>query len=162
MLPFIDWKRCWILDSFGLLELDTLFRSIRRCLTWRERGGGQSSWESEEWAVRQPSRREGMRKCHLQAMGILQRRSQFYLHIGICFFDLLFIVFVIMLLFSHSGVSDSLWPQGLRHARLLCHLLEFAQTHGHWVSDVIQSSHPLSPPSPPALISPSIRVFSSE
>ena len=26
-------------------------------------------------------------------------------------------------------------------------LPEFAQTHAHWVSDAIQSSHPLSPPS---------------
>ena len=30
-------------------------------------------------------------------------------------------------------------------------LPEFAQTHVHWVSDVIQPSHPLSPPSPLAL-----------
>ena len=29
--------------------------------------------------------------------------------------------------------------------------LELVQTHVHWVSDVIQSSHPLSSPSPPAL-----------
>ena len=29
-------------------------------------------------------------------------------------------------------------------------LLEFAQTHVHWVSDAIQPSHPLSSPSPPA------------
>ena len=29
-------------------------------------------------------------------------------------------------------------------------LLEFTQTHVHWVSDAIQSSHPLSYPSPPA------------
>ena len=28
---------------------------------------------------------------------------------------------------------------------------EFAQTHVHWVSDAIQSFHPLSSPSPPAL-----------
>ena len=28
------------------------------------------------------------------------------------------------------------------------YLLEFAQTHIHWVSDSIQPSHPLSPPSP--------------
>ena len=32
------------------------------------------------------------------------------------------------------------------------HLPEFAQTRVHWVSDVIQPSHPLSPSSPPALI----------
>ena len=30
-------------------------------------------------------------------------------------------------------------------------LPEFTQTHVHWVSDTIQSSHPLSSPSPPAL-----------
>ena len=29
-------------------------------------------------------------------------------------------------------------------------LLEFTQTHIHWVSDAIQPSHPLLPPSPPA------------
>ena len=29
-------------------------------------------------------------------------------------------------------------------------LLEFTQTHGHWVSDAIQPSHPLLSPSPPA------------
>ena len=29
-------------------------------------------------------------------------------------------------------------------------LLEFTQTHVHWVSDAIQSSHPLSSPFPPA------------
>ena len=35
---------------------------------------------------------------------------------------------------------------------LVCHCLsEFAQTHAHWVSDAIQPSHPLSPPSLPAL-----------
>ena len=33
----------------------------------------------------------------------------------------------------------------------LHHLLECAQTYVHWVSDVIQPSHLLSPPSPPAL-----------
>ena len=31
---------------------------------------------------------------------------------------------------------------------VLHHLLEFGQTHAHWVSDAIQPSHPLSPPSP--------------
>ena len=33
----------------------------------------------------------------------------------------------------------------------LHHLPELAQTHVHWVSDAIQPSHPLLPPSPPAL-----------
>ena len=34
---------------------------------------------------------------------------------------------------------------------VLPYLLEFAQTHVQWVSDAIQSSHPLLPPSPPIL-----------
>ena len=33
--------------------------------------------------------------------------------------------------------------------RVLHHLLEFAQTHVHWVGDAIQPIHPLSFPSPP-------------
>ena len=41
-------------------------------------------------------------------------------------------------------------------------LLEFIQIHVRQVGDAIQPSHPLSSPSPPAPIPPSIRVFSSE
>ena len=41
-------------------------------------------------------------------------------------------------------------------------LPKFTQTHVHWVSDAFQPSHPLSSPSPPALVLPSIRVFSKE
>ena len=41
-------------------------------------------------------------------------------------------------------------------------LLEFTQTHVHWVSDAIQPSHLLSSPSSPAPNPPSIRVFSIE
>ena len=39
---------------------------------------------------------------------------------------------------------------------------EFIQTHVHQGGDAIQPSHPLSSPSPPAPISPSIRVFSNK
>ena len=42
------------------------------------------------------------------------------------------------------------------------HLPELAQTHVHWVRDAIQPSKPLPSPSPPALIFPSIKVFSNE
>ena len=34
---------------------------------------------------------------------------------------------------------------------VLHYLLEFAQTHIHWIDDAIQPSHPLLTPSPPAL-----------
>ena len=39
---------------------------------------------------------------------------------------------------------------------------EFSQTHVHQLSDIIQPSHPLSSPSPPAFNHHSIRVFSNE
>ena len=41
-------------------------------------------------------------------------------------------------------------------------LPELAQTHFHCIGDAIQPSHPLSSPSSPTSIFPSIRVFSSE
>ena len=48
---------------------------------------------------------------------------------------------------------------------VLHYLLEFVQTHVHWVSDAIQPSHPLLSPSPPALnlsqSFPTSRFFSS-
>ena len=56
------------------------------------------------------------------------------------------------LLFTHSVLSDSLWPHGLQHTWFLVlhYLPEFAQTHVHWIGDAIQPSHSLSSPSPPA------------
>ena len=44
---------------------------------------------------------------------------------------------------------------------VLHHLTEFAQTHVHWISNVIQPSCLLSTTSPPAIF-PSIRIFSNE
>ena len=41
-------------------------------------------------------------------------------------------------------------------------LLEFTQTHVHWVDDAIQPSHPLSSPSPPILNVSQHQVFSNE
>ena len=48
--------------------------------------------------------------------------------------------------FSHSVVSDSLWPYGLSKPGLP----EPTQTHVHHVGGAIQPSHPLLSPSPPA------------
>ena len=44
---------------------------------------------------------------------------------------------------------------------VLHQLLEFTQTHVYRVGDVFQPSHPLLSPSPPAPVSPRIRVFSN-
>ena len=57
--------------------------------------------------------------------------------------------------FSHSVVSDSLWPHGLQYIRPPCpsptqtHVPELTQTHVHPVGDAIQPPHPLLSPSPP-------------
>ena len=53
--------------------------------------------------------------------------------------------------FSRSVVSDSLRPNESQHGGPPCSsTVEFTQTHVHRVGDVIQPSHPLSSPSPPA------------
>ena len=56
-------------------------------------------------------------------------------------------------MFSRSVVSDSLRPHGRQHARPPCPSLSprAAQIHVHRAGDAIQPSHPLLPPSPPAL-----------
>ena len=63
--------------------------------------------------------------------------------------------------FSCSAVSNSLRPHGLQHAKPH-QLLQFNQTHGHWVCDATQPSHPLSSSSPPGFSLSSIKVFSTE
>ena len=45
---------------------------------------------------------------------------------------------------------------------VLHYLLEYAQTHIHWVGDTIQPSHLLWPPYPLPSVFPRIRVFSNE
>ena len=54
-----------------------------------------------------------------------------------------------LLLFSCSVMSDSLWAHGLQHARLPCPslFLEFAQSHVCSAVDATQLSHLLSLPS---------------
>ena len=59
---------------------------------------------------------------------------------------------MLLLLLSCQVLSDFLWPYGLQHSKLPCpyHIPEFSQVHAHWVSDAIQPSPPLLPPSPSA------------
>ena len=68
----------------------------------------------------------------------------------------------LLLLFSCSVVSDSLWPMDCSTPGLpvFHHLPERAQTHVHWVGDAIQPSHPILLLLPSVF--PNIRVFFSE
>ena len=70
---------------------------------------------------------------------------------------------VLLLLFSHSVVSNALQPmdRSTPGFPVLQYFLGFAKTHVHWVSDAIQPSPPLSPILMPSIF-PSIRVFSNE
>ena len=52
---------------------------------------------------------------------------------------------------SHIRVFETPMDCSTPGFHVLHHLLEFAQTHVHCVSDAIQPSHPLSSPSPPSL-----------
>ena len=63
--------------------------------------------------------------------------------------------------FSHLRLCD---PMNHSMPSLPVHhqLLQFTQTHVHWLGDALQPSYPLSPPSLPPSIFPSIRVFSNE
>ena len=62
---------------------------------------------------------------------------------------LLWLLSLLMLMFSHSVASDSLLLHGLQQDRLPCPSLSHStQTHIHWVKYVIQPSHPLPPSSP--------------
>ena len=65
---------------------------------------------------------------------------------------------------SHSVVFDTLWTQGLQHARPPCpsptpRVYSNSCPLSRWC---FQLSHPLPSPSPPAFKFPSIRVFSNE
>ena len=66
-----------------------------------------------------------------------------------------------LLLFSCPVVSDSLQPHGLQPTRPPCPspAPEVCQVQVHWVSDAIQTSHPLMPSSPSAFNLSSIRDF---
>ena len=71
---------------------------------------------------------------------------------------------ILLLLFSHSVMSCSLWSHGLLHARFPCTSPSprTCSKSGPLSLDAIQPSHPLSSPAPPPSIFPSIRVFSNE
>ena len=60
------------------------------------------------------------------------------------------LVVVVILSLSHVRLCD-LMDCSTPGSSVLHYLLEFTQTHVHWVSDAIEPPRPLLPPSPPAL-----------
>ena len=68
---------------------------------------------------------------------------------------------VIVQSLSHIWFFEIPWTAACQ-ASLSFTIPEFSQTHVHWVSDAIQPSHPLLPPSPPAFNLSHVRVFSNE
>ena len=112
---------------------------------------------TSEWAVTRLGKRQD---CIYDT--IIRRQS--YLQLTECPVVLLFLYpleFSSVQSLSHVQLCD---PMDYSMPGLPVHnqLAEFTQTHVHGFSDAIQPSHPLSSPSPPASIFPSIRVFSNE
>ena len=75
-----------------------------------------------------------------------------------------FLFLICSVQFSHSVMPDFWDLMDCSTPGLPIHhqLPESTQTHVHWLNDVIQPSQPLSSPSTPASIFPSIKVFSNE
>ena len=83
----------------------------------------------------------------LEAVGLLKAEKQHVAYIYRCVWLALF--FCCSAAKSCLTVYDSM-DCSMPGFLVLPSLLEFAQTHVHWGNDAIESSHPLSLPSPPA------------
>ena len=67
------------------------------------------------------------------------------------YYNLVVIEVVVVYLLSHVWLFATPMDCSMPGFPVLHHLQELALSHVHWISDAIQPSHPLSPPSPPAL-----------
>ena len=67
-------------------------------------------------------------------------------------------LFVVVQSLSCVWLFATPWPGFI----VFHYLPEFAQTHVHWITDVIQPSHPLSPPLLPFLNPSHHQIFSNE
>ena len=88
---------------------------------------------------------------HIKCSILVSLRNMYRYIIYIQFFVKNFLIFIQFS--SVAQLCPTLCdPMGCSTPGLPVHLqlLEFTQTHVHWVYDAIQPSHPLSSPSPPA------------
>ena len=90
-------------------------------------------------------------QCHHDEMVLNFAKTIFC----ICWDDHVFFSLLLLMLLSTVIKSCPTLCDPMRYSipgfPVLHCLLQFAQTHGHWISDAIQLSHPLSPHSPHAL-----------
>ena len=127
MMFYFGWKNIWLYKDCGLLTLT-------------------SDHVKKAWSIAEklsPSWLFNLGHCHLLSQ--IFQTAGFYPAI-------------------HSFISSVQFSSVAQSCPTLCdpmncstpglpvhhHLLEFTQTHVHWVSNAIQPSHPLSSPFPPA------------
>ena len=73
------------------------------------------------------------------------------MYISVCWRSTFGYFLLLLLLFSRVQLFVTPMDCSTPVFPVFHHLLEFAQTHVHWVDDAIQPSYPLPPSSPPAL-----------
>ena len=104
---------------------------------------------------RQATLRRSSCECHHQKSLKCVRRqwTKYKSRMQFCVWFFPYRPHVLLLLFSHPGMSNSLRPHRLQHTRPLCPSPspEVCQVHIHCIGDAIQPSHPLTSSSPYAL-----------
>ena len=97
-------------------------------------------WVAERAASGQPSLNSLTLPPSLTPL-VLKQDTMFF----VVFFKTISFVVVVQFFVTPMDCSNQV-PSFVLH-----HLPKFADIHAHWVDDAIQPSHPLLPPSPPAL-----------
>ena len=145
-LPAVQETQIWSLGwEDPLKEMATHSRILAQIIPRTEEPGGLQSMGlqrvRQDWGTNTFTFSPNTRHCVLSHW-TQNRRMETWLSL-----------LVLQALFSRSVVSTLCNPMDCSTPGfpVLPYLSEFAQTHVHCVGDAIQPSHPLSPPSPPAL-----------
>ena len=112
-------------------------------IRWAERWGGEERTDPFIWKVGE-SAHDG-HSWLLKGDDVYEGSFSSADAMGVIGLDLV----VVVQLLSHVRLCDPT-DCSMSGFSVLHYLLEFAQTHVHWVSDAIQPSHPLSSPSAPS------------
>ena len=139
LFPFMHWRRKWQYTPVFLPGESQGWGSLLGCCLW---GCSESDMT------------EGPRSSSSHEMygskSIPQSINNFYNDSGMCVLSELEVTRIQLSSVAQSFLTLCDSMECSTPGFLVLHqLLEFAQTHVHWVSDAIQPSHPLSSPSPP-------------